>query len=141
MCARTKNRLSLLRTVSELWHSIYLYISTLIPYLVPPAAEQSWATIILAYVSIYTNIYLVNFAGNKAKGQILKLVFQENKAHQIYRKTNISYLLIRTRTCAYQGVKNVRSSENLTFFVFLKDPFWVSLFMTQSISSTFTTQL
>ena len=29
--------------------------------------------------------------GNKAKGQISKLVLQENKARQIFRKTNISY--------------------------------------------------
>ena len=34
--------------------------------------------------------------GNKAKGQISKRVFQENKAHQIFRKTNISHPLIRT---------------------------------------------
>ena len=45
--------------------------------------------------------------GNKAKGQISKRVFQENKARQIFRKTNISYPLIRTRMCAYQGVRNV----------------------------------
>ena len=31
--------------------------------------------------------------GNKAKGRISKQVFQENKAHQIFRKTNISYPL------------------------------------------------
>ena len=31
--------------------------------------------------------------GNKAKG-----VFQENKARQIFRKKNISYPMIRTRT-------------------------------------------
>ena len=31
------------------------------------------------------------------KMQISKLVLQENKAHQIFRKTNISYPLIRTR--------------------------------------------
>ena len=36
--------------------------------------------------------------GNKAKGRISKQVFQENKAHQIFRKTNISYPPIRTRT-------------------------------------------
>ena len=36
------------------------------------------------------------FVGNKAKGLIRKRVFQENKAHQIFRKTNISYPLIRT---------------------------------------------
>ena len=47
-------------------------------------------------------------------------MFQENKARQIFRKTNIFYHLICTCTCAYQVVKNVRFSENLTFFVFLK---------------------
>ena len=36
--------------------------------------------------------------GNKAKGRISKRVFQENKAHQIFQKTNISYPLIRTPT-------------------------------------------
>ena len=30
------------------------------------------------------------------------------------------------RTCVYQEVKNVRFSENLTCFVFLKHPFWDS---------------
>ena len=68
------------------------------------------------------------FVGNKAKERISKRVFQENKARQIFRKTNISYSLIRTRTCAYQGVRNVCFSENLTCFVFLKHPFWDSPF-------------
>ena len=40
----------------------------------------------------------LQLVGNKAKGRISKQVFQENKARQIFRKTNISYLLIRTRT-------------------------------------------
>ena len=53
------------------------------------------------------------FAGNKAKGRILKRVLQEIKALQIFRKTNILYTLIRTLTCAYHGVRNVRFSENL----------------------------
>ena len=35
---------------------------------------------------------------NKAKGRISKPVFQENKASQIFPKTNISCTLIRTRT-------------------------------------------
>ena len=30
------------------------------------------------------------FVGNKARGRILKRVFQENKARQIFRKKNIS---------------------------------------------------
>ena len=54
--------------------------------------------------------------GNKAKGRISKRVFQENKARHIYRKTIISYPLIRTRKCAYQGVRNVRFLENLVCF-------------------------
>ena len=32
--------------------------------------------------------------------------------HKIFRKTNISNPLIRTRTCAYQGVRNVSFSKN-----------------------------
>ena len=61
--------------------------------------------------------------GNKAKGQISKRMFPESKACQNYRKTNISYLLIRTRTCAYQGVRNVCFSEILACFAFLRHPF------------------
>ena len=34
--------------------------------------------------------------GNKAKERILKRVFEENKACQIFRKTIISYPMIRT---------------------------------------------
>ena len=43
--------------------------------------------------------------GNKAKGRISERVFQENKACQIFRKTNISYPLIRTRVCVSEGKK------------------------------------
>ena len=70
----------------------------------------------------------LQIVGNKAKEWIWERVFQENKARQIFRKTNISYPLIRTRSCAYQGVRNVHFSENLAHFVFLKHPFWDSPF-------------
>ena len=66
--------------------------------------------------------------GNEAKGWISKRVLQEHKARQIVRKTNISSPLILARTCAYQGVRNVRFSGNLACFVFLKYPFWDSPF-------------
>ena len=69
-----------------------------------------------------------NVDGNKAKGRISKRLFQESKPRQIFRKTNISYPLIRTRRCAYQGVRNVRFSGNLACFVFLKHSFWDSPF-------------
>ena len=65
------------------------------------------------------NLIYGKFVGNKAKGRISKRMFQENKAHQIFRKTNISY---PPYVCV-SGRKNVRFSENLTCFVFLKHPF------------------
>ena len=79
------------------------------------------------------------FVGNKTKGRISKRVFQENKARQIFWKTNISYPLKSTDTCGYQGVRNVRFSENLACFVFLKHPFWDSPFCL--ITNEFTVNL
>ena len=35
--------------------------------------------------------------------------------HKIFRKSNISYPLVRTRTSAYQGVRNVTFSENFAY--------------------------
>ena len=49
------------------------------------------------------HLYIVD---NKAKGRILKWVFQENKACQIFQKMNIFYPMIRTHKCAYQGLRN-----------------------------------
>ena len=54
---------------------------------------------------------LGQFVGNKPKGRISKWVFQDNKAFQIFRKTNTSYL------------RNVRLSKNVAGFVFLKHLF------------------
>ena len=34
---------------------------------------------------------------------------------KIFPKNNMSYPLIRTRTCAYQGVRNVSFSENFAY--------------------------
>ena len=59
---------------------------------------------------------LTYLVGNKRKRRISKRVFQENKVHQIFRKPIISNPLIRTRMCAYQGVRNVCFSQNLMRF-------------------------
>ena len=59
------------------------------------------------------------FIGNKAKGRISKPVLQENRARQIFQKTNISYPLKRQRACSNQGVRKVRLAENLGFFISL----------------------
>ena len=74
------------------------------------------------------NGLVAQFVINKAKRRILKRRSQENKARQIFRKKLISYTLTRTRTRAYQGVRKVCFSENLTCFVFLWPPFWDSRF-------------
>ena len=76
---------------------------------------------------------MMQVVGNMAKGRISKRRKQEYKARQIFGKTNMFYPLIRTRACAYQGVKsvrfsyqgvtNVRFSENVESFVFLLPPF------------------
>ena len=47
----------------------------------------------LTYIGIFRYIFSC-FVSSKAKGRISKRVFQENKASQIFRKTNISYLSI-----------------------------------------------
>ena len=67
-------------------------------------------------------MHIEQVVGNKAKGRTSKRVFQERKARQNFRKTNIAYLLIRTRACTYQGVRNVCFSEILACFAFLKHP-------------------
>ena len=71
---------------------------------------------------------LLEVVGNKAKGRISKRVFQKNNTSN-FRKENISYPLIRARMCAYQGVRNIRFSENLTCFVFLKTRFEIRHFV------------
>ena len=76
---------------------------------------------VLIVYPVYIDAYIV---ANKANGRISKRVFQENKAHQILRKTNISYALIRTRT--YQiypddclklslAIPKVGKCRNITF--------------------------
>ena len=46
---------------------------------------------------LISKLIFSKFVGNKAKGQMSKQMFQENKAHQIFPKTNISYVRVRTR--------------------------------------------
>ena len=41
-----------------------------------------------------------------------------NYVRKIFRKTNISTPLICTRTCAYQGVRNVSFSENFAYVLY-----------------------
>ena len=63
----------------------------------------------------------------RQKGESQNGCFKKKHA-KFCKKTNISCPLIRRYICAYQGVRNVRFSENLTCFIFLKHPFWNLLF-------------
>ena len=63
-----------------------------------------------------------HLVGNKTKGRISKRVFQENNARQVFRKTNMSNPLIRTRTCAYQGIRNVRFFGKFDVLFFIETP-------------------
>ena len=75
-----------------------------------------WYQLLIRPLTIYSWSHNV---GSKARGKTSKQALQGNKAGQIFQETNISYPLICTRTCSYQGLRNVRFSENLVCFVFL----------------------
>ena len=64
------------------------FIQTLVLYLLINIARRS----------LWKRHSLSLLVGNKAKGQIWKRLFQENKGRQIFRKSNISYPLIPVRT-------------------------------------------
>ena len=46
----------------------------------------------------------------------------------VFGKICRAFFSWNTRTCAYQGVRNICFSENLACFAFLKHPFWDSPF-------------
>ena len=50
------------------------------------------------------------------------------------KRTLLAPWYANVRTCAYQGVGNVRFSENLACFVFLKHPFWERYYLWFSLS-------
>ena len=58
----------------------------------------------------------------------LKTRFSRKQSTPNLPKKKHFLTLIRTRTCAYQGVRNVRFLENMACFAFLKQQFWDSIF-------------
>ena len=54
--------------------------------------------------------------------------FKKTKHTQLSKKTEHFLPLIRTRTCPYQGLRNVHFFGNLACFDFLEHPFWDSHF-------------
>ena len=71
-----------------------------------------------------TNYYTeVKSSVIRQKGESQNGCFKKTK-HAKFSKKRI----FLTRTCAYQGARNIRFSENLACFVFLKHSFWDSAF-------------
>ena len=58
-----------------------------------PSKVVQFLNTLETYFSLSSN----SVVGHETKGRISKRVFEENKARQIFRKTSISYPLIRTR--------------------------------------------
>ena len=55
----------------------------------------------------------------RKKGESCNGGNKKTKHAKFPEKISNSYPLLRTRTCAHQGVRNVHFSENLACFVFL----------------------
>ena len=64
-----------------------------------------------------------NLVGNKAKGQISKWIFQENKACQILQKTSISYPPDTHIYLCRSGGKNYSFFGKLGVLFFFLPPF------------------
>ena len=69
--------------------------------------------------------------GNKAIGRISKRVFQENKARQIFRKTNISHPLIRIRAPVLRFAILPYYWRRVITWIRLKWVKWNNLFRTE----------
>ena len=69
-----------------------------------------------------TNIQIFIASVIRQKGESLNGCFKKTKHVKFSEKTNISNSLIRTRTCAYQGVRNVRFFGIFDVLCFLETP-------------------
>ena len=81
-------------------------------------------------LKIKSATYFVNKKSSviKQKCESRNGFFKKTKPIKFPEKWTFLTPLMRTCTCAYQGVRNVHFSENLTCFVFLKYPLCDSQF-------------
>ena len=82
---------------------------------------------VIVIAKMLGDLLKIQIVGNKAKGEFKNGGNKKtNHAKFSEKNPNISQPLIHTRTCTYQGAKNVWGffSENLAWFVFLLSPFW-----------------
>ena len=83
-------------------------------------------TCVMVNISIYGKMhfcsYPLNSSAVREKGESQNEYCKKTKACQILWKTNISYPLIRTDACAYQGVRNTFFFGKLGVLCFLVTP-------------------
>ena len=69
-----------------------------------------------------TNKFKQKWSLIRQKGESQNGCFKKTKHTKFSEKWNISYPLIRTHTCAYQGVRNVRFFGKFDVLCFLETP-------------------
>ena len=96
---------------------LFIYIEDLYK---SPFENHNWMIFCSWYINcqhvFLPTLLIWSIISNKAKGRMSKQVFQECQNGRF------------TRTCAYQGVRNFRFSDNLACFVFSENSFWDSPF-------------
>ena len=81
-------------------------------------STRAWWKLKVCHIILTDNQVLIQtqLVGNKAKGQISKRVFQENKSRQILRKTNISsFHLVHSWIRVPKGLERMEKLENRPF--------------------------
>ena len=77
---------------------------------------------VLIYGKMHFCSYPLNSWAVRQKGESQNECYKKTKACQILWKTNISYPVIRTGACAYQGVRNIFFFRKLGVLCFLVTP-------------------
>ena len=78
---------------------------------------------------VFSLFYRINSSVMRQKGESQNGCFKKTKHVKFSEKRTFFTRWYAHDTSAYQGVKNVRFSEILTCFVFLKHPFWDSSYL------------
>ena len=73
------------------------------------------------YIGFYPKVWMKGAMFSWVRAPLsffLKTTISKLCIHKMFGKTNISYPLVRTRTCVYQGIRNVSFSENFAYVRF-----------------------
>ena len=91
--SKYKKTIKVIENLQKLYRPLRFRVLIVLPYL----AKLSYRLYVQYLHCRDITLKKLHLVDNKAKGWLSKREFQENKVCQIFRKTNVSYLLIRTR--------------------------------------------